>query len=85
MDNNKQVSILYVNDEQLNLELFKINFKNHYFVHTALSGHEGLDKLHNIQDISVVISDMRMPGINGIEFIKLARKNFSHIAYFNRF
>ena len=77
------ITILYVDDEQTNLVLFEYSFKNIYNVITAVSGPEGLNKLKDYQDdIIVVISDMRMPGMNGIEFIKEAKKEFKNIAYF---
>jgi CheY-like chemotaxis protein len=49
---------------------------------TAGSGAEGLQKLEGNKDIIVVISDMKMPGMNGIEFITQAKANYQHIAYF---
>ena len=30
----------------------------------------------------VVISDMKMPGMNGLEFIKLAKKDFPNISFY---
>ncbi len=43
---------------------------------------EGLTKLCSEDEIIVVISDMKMPGMNGIEFIKKARVSHSKIVYF---
>ena len=76
------VTLLYVDDEPINLKLFEINFKKKYRVLTAESGLEGLKKLENNTDIIVVISDMRMPGMNGIEFVRKAKEQFVNIAYF---
>ncbi len=71
----KNITILYVDDEQTNLVLFEYSFKDLYNVITANSGEEGLLKLKDYKDdIIVVISDMRMPKMNGIEFIIEARK-----------
>ena len=54
-----------------------------YRVLTAHSGPEGLEQLKaHSSEIIVVISDMRMPGMNGIEFIRTARKEHQNIAYF---
>lgn len=61
--------ILYVDDEQINLELFKINFRNDYDVRIANSALKGLEIL-NSEDINVVISDLKMPQMNGLEFIE---------------
>lgn len=76
------VSILYVDDEPVNLMLFNVNFKKKYNVITALSGEEGLEKLAQNPQIRVVISDMKMPGMNGIEFISQAKKNYPNIIFY---
>lgn len=79
--NNKH-TILYVDDELMNLQLFELNFSNKYHIITAESGQMGLDQLKKYPDTKVVISDMRMPEMNGIEFINLARKDFPDISYY---
>ena len=61
--------ILYVDDEVINLELFKINFDDEYRVLTARSGEEALEVLRENDDLKVVISDMKMPRMNGIELV----------------
>ena len=76
------VSILYVDDEINNLLLFKANFRRKYNVFLAQSGPEGLKELASHHDISVVISDMRMPVMSGIEFIRRARVKYPHMTYF---
>ena len=68
-------TILYVDDEEHNLFVFKANFRNRYKVITVLSGREGLEELDNPEEhIDVVISDMHMPEMNGVEFISKARE-----------
>lgn len=78
----KKIGILYVDDEKINLELFALVFKNKFNVITVDSGFEGLEKLEENKDICVVISDMKMPEMNGIEFIKNAKKKFDNLVYF---
>jgi len=78
----EKITILYVDDEKTNLLLFKVNFEKKYNVITAQSGFEGLDLLHAHPEIVIVISDMKMPGITGIEFIKLAKAEFPNVVYF---
>jgi two-component system response regulator (stage 0 sporulation protein F) len=78
----KDITILYVDDEQVNLRIFEINFRKRYNVITAVSGEQGLEKLEENGDIIVVVSDMKMPGMNGIEFIKKAREKYTHVVYF---
>ncbi len=79
----KDVNILYVDDEEANLFLFHVNFKDKYTVYTATSGIDGLEKLDAHHDeIVVVISDMRMPKMNGVEFIQQAKQKYENIIYF---
>ena len=75
-------TILYVDDEPLNLKLFKLNLQDKFNVITAISGAEGLDILQKESNINVVISDMKMPGMNGIEFINSAKQYRPDIIYF---
>lgn len=75
--------ILYVDDEPLNLLLLKANLSKQYEVLTAPDGLCGLEILKNNRDINVVLSDMKMPHMNGIEFIRqatdIAPENFYYI------
>ncbi len=82
MVKKEQINLLYVDDEKLNRDLFLINFRNHYNVTTAESGFEGLNTLKLNKDISIVISDMKMPGMNGVEFIRKAKSEHQNISFF---
>lgn len=62
-------NVLYVDDETINLELFRINFEDDFDVITAESGDEALSILKSTEDIVVIISDLKMPGMNGLELI----------------
>jgi response regulator RpfG family c-di-GMP phosphodiesterase len=79
---NEKVTLLYVDDEPINLKLFELNFRKKFNVLTAESGSQGYELLKQNPHTIVVISDMKMPGMNGIEFIKLAKKDFPNISYF---
>lgn len=61
-------NILYVDDEARNLQTFAASFRREYNIYTATSGEEGL-KVMRQQAISLVISDQRMPGMTGVEFL----------------
>jgi response regulator RpfG family c-di-GMP phosphodiesterase len=67
--------ILYVDDEEINLELFELTFMNDFQVITAESAEEGLKLLKGNPDIHVVISDLKMPVMNGLDFIKEVKRN----------
>lgn len=77
-----KITILYVDDEPTNLILFEMNFSKHYTVITASNGEEGLLRLNENADINIVISDMRMPGMTGLEFINIAQYKFPNIVYY---
>ena len=81
MDINNKITVLYVDDEPINLELFQMSFRNSFNVLIAESGHSGLNVLKDSEKIQVVISDMKMPEMNGIEFIKKAKKIYDNIYY----
>ncbi|MDC0584249.1 response regulator [Bacteroidales bacterium] len=68
------MKILYVDDEQINRLFFNMNFAKLFPIVLASNGAEGLKKLKENPDISVIVSDMKMPGMNGIEFITEAKK-----------
>ncbi|MGE4287867.1 MAG: response regulator [Salinivirgaceae bacterium] len=68
--------LLYVDDEWVNLQLFKFSFQDDFTVFLASSGQEALE-LINKEQIHVIISDLRMPEMNGIELIKHIKNNNS--------
>ena len=78
---NKQ-TILVVDDERLNLVLFERIFSKKYRVLTAISGEAGILQMEKNPDIDIVISDMQMPGLNGIEFIEQVKPKNSGTHYF---
>lgn len=63
--------ILIVDDEPANLRLLERLFMSEYEVKTAASGADALELLA-LYDAALIISDQRMPGMTGIEFLKRA-------------
>ncbi len=67
-------SLLLVDDEPNILSALKRLFRrNGHTIHTAESGAEGL-KILQQQPVDLIISDMRMPEMNGAEFLEQAAK-----------
>lgn len=66
--------ILYVDDESINLRLFKVSFKNDYTIQTSSSGEEALEILNKNKHFDIIISDQRMSGLTGTEFMIKAKK-----------
>ncbi|MFA6260594.1 MAG: ATP-binding protein [Bacteroidia bacterium] len=62
-------SILYVDDEEDNLLVFKSSFRRNYKIYTAQSAAEAAGIL-NAHACDVIISDQRMPEVTGVQFLK---------------
>jgi DNA-binding NtrC family response regulator len=75
-------TVLYIDDEFINRELFEINFKNIFNVLVTDSGVKALDFLNKNSNIDCVITDMKMPVMNGMEFLKIANEKYLQIIYF---
>ncbi len=78
----ERIKILYVDDEIINLQLFEAIFSDKFDVLTAENGYLGLEIIENNSDISVIISDMKMPNMNGLEFIKKLKEKLPDKKYF---
>ncbi len=65
-------TILVIDDEEPNrLALERILLREGWEVSTAPNGRAGLDRLG--PDVGVVITDLKMPGLDGMEFLKTCR------------
>jgi two-component system NtrC family sensor kinase len=68
---SEQTRILCVDDERNVLRaLERIFLDDDYEILTASCGEEGIELLNAAPQVQVVISDYRMPGMNGVEFLK---------------
>jgi response regulator RpfG family c-di-GMP phosphodiesterase len=63
-------SVLIVDDEPNILAGYRRQLAGKYKVTFAESGEQGLAKLGSHGPFAVVVSDMMMPGMNGVEFLK---------------
>lgn len=69
----KTLNILYVEDEsniRREMSLTVSNFFKSFIV--AVDGEDGLHKLHN-EDIDIIITDIEMPNLNGLDMISKIR------------
>lgn len=66
-------TVLCVDDEPQLLASLELYLRKRYRVLTAPSGADGIRVLRAHPEIDVVISDMRMPGIDGAKFLHAAR------------
>lgn len=65
--------ILCVDDEPQVLSGIELTLRRHYVVLTATSGSAALDLLVAEPSVAVIVSDMRMPGMDGAAFLARAR------------
>jgi len=69
-----KTKILCVDDEPQVLEGLALHLRRDYDVHTAVSGALGLDALGQHGPFAVVLSDMRMPEMDGATFLSQVRR-----------
>ncbi|MCF7669235.1 MAG: response regulator [Verrucomicrobia bacterium] len=71
----KEFAILYVDDEEKSLRLFKKAFGKTFRILTAENAEEGYKILREHKDdIGILITDQRMPGEKGVQLLEKARK-----------
>ncbi len=70
MLDKSEKTILYVDDEQENLDGFRFNFRKDYVIYTAQNTLEAFNIIRNAP-IKVVISDNKMPDMLGTEFFEV--------------
>lgn len=72
--NAQSYTVLYVDDEPVNLELFKATFHNDFDVMIAPGGEEAL-KIMKEKRVDVLVSDWKMPKMNGMDLIEQVKKS----------
>lgn len=71
-------TILYIDDEEINLRLFKATFRRDYNILVAKTALEGMEIISkNIIDL--IITDQRMPDVTGVEFLEMVQKIYPQI------
>lgn len=67
-------TLIFIDDETDNLDALERVFRKKYNVLKCSSGPEALKILKEQDDISVIISDQRMPEMTGVEFLEKSMK-----------
>ena len=75
MKTQDRPKILFIDDEPSSLTAFRSVFRDYYDISLALSAEEGY-RIMQQEHIDIVISDQRMPGISGAEFLQKIRVEF---------
>lgn len=74
MESDERVRILVVDDEEMIREmLFDMLSNTGYKVKTAIDGQDAISQIEN-EPFEIVITDLRMPGIGGIELLQHVQK-----------
>ncbi len=68
--------MLYIDDEANNLISFKASFRFDYNIYLANNTDEALKHLSEHDDISVILSDQKMPDKTGGEFYEEKRTGY---------
>jgi len=71
---NKKV--LFVDDEPNVLQSIRRNLRKQFDLDTAEGGEEALNMLASNGEYAIVVSDMRMPGMNGVELLSQAKQKW---------
>jgi DNA-binding NtrC family response regulator len=75
----KNVTVLFVDDEENLLNTFKRLFRRESFnALYASSGQEALEILNN-NSVDLMVSDQRMPRMNGVELFKKSKEQFADL------
>jgi signal transduction histidine kinase len=76
MVNAEKIKVLYIDDEQNNLNSFAANFRHDFQIYTSLTADGGKELLKLNPDIQVIVADQRMPVVTGVEFFESIIKDF---------
>ena len=74
MSPTQRPRVLCVDDEPRVLEGLELHLRRRFEVLTAASGAEGLELIRRVGEVAVIVSDMRMPGMDGAEFLGQSRR-----------
>jgi len=67
--------VLCVDDDENVLRAFERVLRHHFEIETAVGPVAGLSAVENHGPYAVVVSDLRMPGMDGIQFLSAVRKH----------
>ena len=72
-------TILFVDDEPLVVDGFRLLLSQRYRLETATSGAAALAKLHGRRDFAVIVCDQHMPGMDGVQLLYKLRLDFPEL------
>ena len=79
---NEEISetpkVLYLDDDQGNLDSFKANFRQEFEVFTATNPVEAYNLIAT-EGIQIVITDHNMPSMSGVEFLESISRDYPYV------
>lgn len=78
---NKEICVLYLDDDENTLNIFNLIFKNDFIIFLASSTEKAIEIL-NTEKIDILITDNLMPNISGLEFIYNIKNMFDVLPVF---
>ncbi len=66
--------ILFVDDDSNILQGYKRVLRKNFDIHIALNGDEAIDSIMREGNFAVIVSDMKMPEMDGVEFLAIAKE-----------
>jgi response regulator RpfG family c-di-GMP phosphodiesterase len=71
-----EAKVLFVDDDPKTLQMYQRRFQTQFQLETAASGNQGLEALEKTGPYAAVVTDMQMPSMNGIEFLRRVKQQF---------
>jgi len=72
----KKYPILFVDDEEPARFIFQLFFHNYFSIYTARDGEEALNVIKKYPEIILILSDQRMPRMDGIKLFKQVAQEY---------
>lgn len=76
----KPASVLVVDDEKVVRHVCQLSLeKAGYEITIAEHGLQAIEMLHQRRDFDVILTDLKMPGLDGMSLLKTVKRDYAHI------
>lgn len=77
-EKNEKPRVLYIDDDQANLDSFKANFRDQFLVFTSTTPVQAYNMVGE-ENIQIVIADHNMPAMSGVEFLESISNDYPSV------